>query len=56
MEHPPYEELPEYLNDLFLKNSVHQNEEEQSQLKSLLINYQSVFAKLSNDLGFSDRV
>ena len=51
MEQPSCEELPEYLNDLFLRSSVHLNEEKQSQLK-----YQSVFAKSSDDLGFSDRI
>ena len=35
MEQPSCEELPEYLNDHFLRSSVHLNEEEQSQLKSL---------------------
>ena len=56
MEQPSCEELPDYLNDLFLRSSVHVNEEEQSQLKLLLIKYQSVFAKSSDDLGFSDRI
>lgn len=56
MEQPLDEELPEYLSDLFQRSSVHLNESEQNQLKSLLIKYQSVFAKSSQDLGFSDRV
>ena len=39
-----------------MRSSVHLNEEEQSQLKLLLIKYQSVFAKSADDLGFSDRI
>ena len=56
LEQPSCGELPEYLNDLFTRSSVHLDENEQNQLKSLLIKYQSVFAKSSDDLGFSDRV
>ena len=56
LEQPSCGELPEYLNDLFTRSSVHFDENEQNQLKSLLIKYQSVFAKSSDDLGFSDRV
>ena len=41
---PTYQELPEYLNDLFARSSVHLNEIERNQLKSLLIKYHSVFA------------
>ena len=55
MEQPSCEELPEYLKNLFLRSSVHLNEKERSQLKSLLVKRQSVFAKSSDDLGFSDR-
>ena len=50
------QDLPEYLNDLFVRCSVHLNEIERNQLKSLLIKYQSVFAKSSDDLCFTDRV
>ena len=53
---PTCQELPEYLNDLFARSSVHLNKIERNQLKSLLIKYQSVFAKSSDDLGFTDRV
>ena len=43
-------------DDLLARSSVHLNEIERNQLKSLLIKYQSVFAKSSDDLGFTDRV
>ena len=56
MEQPACQELPEYLNDLFLRSSVNLDENEKNQFKSLLIKYQSVFAKSSDDLGFSDKV
>ena len=56
MEQPACQELPEYLNDLFLSCSVNLDENEKNQFKSLLIKYQSVFAKSSDDLGFSDKV
>ena len=49
-------ELPEYMNDLLKRSSVHLDENEQNQLKSLSIKYQCVFAKSSDDLGFSDQV
>ncbi|MCG8033357.1 MAG: DDE-type integrase/transposase/recombinase, partial [Candidatus Thiodiazotropha taylori] len=50
------EALPEYLGDLFMRSSVHLKDTDQNLLKELLIKYQSVFAKSSLDLGFSDRV
>ena len=56
MEQPACQELPEYLNDLFLRSFVNLDENEKNQFKSLLIKYQSVFAKSSDDLGFSDKV
>ena len=56
MEQSSCDELAEYSNDLFLRSSVHLNEEEQSQLKSVLIKYEFAFAKSSDDLGFSDRI
>ena len=37
-------EQPKCLNDLFTRSSIHLNENEQNQLKSLLIKYQSVFS------------
>ena len=49
VKQPACEELPEYLNDLFLKSSVNLDENEKNQFKSLLIKYQSVFAKSSDD-------
>ena len=48
MEQPACQELPEYLNDLFLRSSVNLDENEKNQFKSLLIKYQSVFAKSSD--------
>ena len=56
LEQPSTAKLPEYLSDLFHRSSINLNENEQNQLKALLIKYQSVFAQSSDDLGFTDRV
>ena len=49
-------EIPDHLKELFAKSSIHLDENETSQLASLLIEYQGVFAKDSSDLGQCNRV
>ena len=49
-------ELPDYLTDLFERSSIHLNEQENADLKGLLIEFKDVFAKSSGDLGRCDRV
>lgn len=48
--------LPEYLQDLFERSSERLQDCDKEQLKSLLIKYQGVFARSSEDLGFTDKV
>lgn len=49
-------EIPPHLQELFDKSSVHLDGEEKDLLAELLIKYQSVFSKSSDDIGLTDRV
>jgi hypothetical protein len=53
---PASNDLPEYLNDLLERSSVHLQTHERKALKDLLIKYQKVFASSSDDLGRTDRI
>ena len=44
-------EIPEHLKELFLNSSKLLNEEEQSRLENLLIDYQNQFSRNSHDIG-----
>ncbi|KAK3601748.1 hypothetical protein CHS0354_016111 [Potamilus streckersoni] len=48
--------LPEYLKDLFKRSSAHLDYLQKEALETLLIRYQSVFAKSTAELGRTDRV
>ena len=48
--------VPPFLQDLLERSSEHLTDAEKSQLAKLLTDYQSVFAKSSNDLGRCERV
>ena len=48
--------VPDYLEDVLARSSVHLCETEKNQLAYLLIEYKDVFAKSSSDLGRCDRI
>ena len=50
------EGIPEHLEDLWERSSVHLKKEETESLKQLLVNYADVFSKSPGDLGRTDRV
>jgi hypothetical protein len=50
------ERLPEYLQDLWERSTVHLTQDEAESLAELLIQYQGVFAQSSDDIGFTDRI
>ena len=50
------DKLPEHLQDLWERSSVHLKNEERRRLASLLIKYQQIFSKSSDDLGRTDLV
>ena len=53
---PSRDHVPDFLQDLLKRSSVHLSSEEESQLAELLVKYQQVFAKSSSDLGCCERV
>lgn len=50
------EVLPEYLQDLFDRSTVNLDADQSNQLRQLLIKYQTIFSKSSEDIGCTDRV
>lgn len=48
-------ELPDYLQDLFRKSSVHLTAEQALRLKDSLIRFQHIFAKSPDDMGCTDK-
>ena len=51
-----YPEVPLHLQEMFIKSSEHLNEEEKGLFAELLVKYQNVFSRSSDDLGLTDRV
>lgn len=48
--------LPPYLHELYTKSSVNLSSDEKSKLAELLIQFQDIFSKSSDDLGRTDQV
>ncbi|KAK3105091.1 hypothetical protein FSP39_017124 [Pinctada imbricata] len=48
--------LPDHLQDLFERSIVHLTEDQKADLKSLLIKYQDIFSKSSQDIGQTNAV
>ncbi|KAK3083689.1 hypothetical protein FSP39_001513 [Pinctada imbricata] len=48
--------LPDHLQDLFKRSIVHLTEDQKADLKSLLIKYQDIFSKSSQDIGQTNAV
>ena len=46
--------VPDYMQDMYTRSSVHHSEAEKTQLANLLNEYKDVFAKSSSDLGRCD--
>lgn len=49
-------EIPEHLIDIFNRSKTELSEEQEAKLQALLIKYQNVFAKSSEDLGQNDSI
>ncbi|MCG8047712.1 MAG: reverse transcriptase, partial [Candidatus Thiodiazotropha endolucinida] len=53
---PANPQLPDHLQDLFARSSIHLNCEQKEALSKLLLDYHQIFAKSSNDLGLTTLV
>lgn len=50
------QDLPDFLVDLWTRSTIHLDADDKQKVKKLLIDYQDVFSKSSDDLGRTDRV
>ena len=55
-EKPASSQLPEHLQDMFSRSSVHLDTQQKGTLAKLLLDYHQVFAKSSEDLGLTSLV
>ena len=53
---PASAQLPDHLQDLFNRSSVHLDASQREELAKLILDYQQVFAKSADDLGHTNLV